>query len=108
MWDGEIAGHIIQRLVETHNRTLIHFVVLAVATVHSDDGDFITVGVGVCGGAECFSPVGGELLDMLRMEAGTEGMAYVLPNAEQERLLASETVDDFICHGPGFVREAFF
>src|SRR5579862_8241513 len=63
-------------LVEALNRTAIHFVVLPVAAVHLDDSGFVTVGIGVCGGAtECLRPVCSEALDMQRVEAVAEGVA---------------------------------
>lgn len=65
-----------KRLVETRNRTAIHFIVRAVTAVHLDDGGLVPVGLGVCAGAaECLRPVSGESLDMLRVETMTEGMA---------------------------------
>jgi hypothetical protein len=66
-------------LVEASNRTTIHFVVLPVAAVYLDDSGFVTIGTGVCAGAaECFRPVCSKALDMLRVEAVAEGMAYHL------------------------------
>jgi len=68
-----------QSLVKAGNRTAIHFVVLAVAAVHPDDGGFVAIGVGVCAGAaECLRPVCSEALDMLRVEAVAEGMAHLV------------------------------
>jgi hypothetical protein len=65
-----------QSLVKTANGTAIHFIVLAVAAVYSDDGGLVTVGVGIRGGAtECLDPVCGESLDMLGVEAVAECMA---------------------------------
>jgi hypothetical protein len=66
---------ICKSLVEAGNRTAIHFVVLPVSTVHLYDGGLVTIGVRVCAGsAECFGPVSGESLDMLRVEAVAERM----------------------------------
>ena len=65
-----------KRLIETHDRTAIHFIVLPVTAVHLDDGGLVTTIGGVCAGAaERLSPVSGEPLDMLRVETVTEGMA---------------------------------
>jgi hypothetical protein len=65
-----------ESLVEARNRTAIHFAVLPVAAVHLDDSGFVTIGIGVCGGAsEGLRPVCSEALDMLRVEAVAEGMA---------------------------------
>jgi hypothetical protein len=69
-----------QSLVETGNGTAIHFVVLAVAAVHLDDGGLVTIGIGIRAGAtKCLGPVSGESLDMLGVEAVAEGMSdYVI------------------------------
>jgi hypothetical protein len=48
---------------------------LSVPAVHLDDGGFVTIGIGICGrAAECLSPVSGESLDMLGVEAVAERM----------------------------------
>jgi hypothetical protein len=48
---------------------------LSVPAVHLDGGGFVTIGIGIRGrAAECLSPVGGESLDMLGVEAVAEGM----------------------------------
>src|SRR5262245_47163319 len=48
---------------------------LSVAAVHLDDCGLVTIGFGIRGRAtECLSPVRGESLDMLRMEAVAECM----------------------------------
>ena len=48
---------------------------LSVPGVHLDDGGLVTIGIGVRGRAvECLSPVSGESLDMLGVEAVAERM----------------------------------
>jgi hypothetical protein len=48
---------------------------LSVPAVHLDDGGFVTIGIGIRGrAAECLSPVSGEPLDMLGVEAVAECM----------------------------------
>ena len=48
---------------------------LSVPAVHLDDGGLVTIGVGIRGRAtECLSPVSGESLDMLGVEAVAERM----------------------------------
>src|SRR5258708_20883614 len=64
-----------QSLVEAGNRAAIDFIVLPVSAVHLDDGGLVTIGIGICGRAtECLSPVSGESLDMLGIEAVAERM----------------------------------
>jgi hypothetical protein len=73
-----VAGQadIDQSLVETGNGTAIHFVVLAVAAVHPDDGGLVTTGAGIrAGTTERLGPVSGKSLDMPGVEAVAEGMA---------------------------------
>ena len=67
-------------LIEAVDRTAIHFLVRPVAAVHSDDGRLVAIELGIRPGtAECFSPVGGKPLHMLRVEAVAEGVAdYVV------------------------------
>jgi hypothetical protein len=67
-------------VIETGNRTAIHFAVLAVATVHLDDGGLVTKEVRIRARAtECLSPVSGESLDVLGVEAMAERMGdYVV------------------------------
>ena len=53
-------------VIETGNRTAIHFAVLAVATVHLDDGGLVTKEARIRARAtECLSPISGESLDVL-------------------------------------------
>jgi len=54
--------------------------VLPIAAVHSDDGGFVTIGVGIrAGSTECLSPISGKSLDMPGMETVAERMAdYVV------------------------------
>src|SRR5271163_4024701 len=48
---------------------------LSVPAVYLDDGGFVTIGIGIRGrAAECLSPVRGESLDMLGVEAVAERM----------------------------------
>ena len=55
---------------------MIHFIVLPVPAVCLDDGGLVTIGIGIRGRApECLSPVSGESLDMLGVEAVAERMA---------------------------------
>src|SRR5271155_1656059 len=53
---------------------------LSVPAVYLDDGGFVTIGIGIRGrAAECLSPVSGESLDMLGVEAVAERMGdYVV------------------------------
>src|SRR5262249_43238158 len=76
-----VAQHLVQRsivgesdicksLVETGNRTAVHFVVLPVTTVHFDNGGLVAIAVGVrVGATECLGPVSGESLDVVWVEA---------------------------------------
>src|SRR5262249_29830092 len=63
--------------VEADNCTVIHFIVLSVSAVHLDYGGFVTIGIGIrCRATECLSPISGESLDMLRVEAMAERMGH--------------------------------
>jgi hypothetical protein len=71
-------------LVETNNRTAIHLCVFPIAAMYLDDGGLVPIRIGIHAGAtECLSPVSGESLDMLGMEAVAERVA-----------------DDFVGHHP--------
>jgi hypothetical protein len=62
-------------LIEAGNGAAIHFIMLSVATMNLDDSGLVSIGSGIRAGAtECFSPVSGESLDMIRLKAVAEGM----------------------------------
>src|ERR1044071_4662736 len=70
---------ILQRLIETGDRSLVHLLVQPVAAVNSNDRRLIAVLLGICcWPTECFGPVRGEALRMLRVESVTECMAHHL------------------------------
>ena len=63
--------------IEAGNRPAIHFIVLPIPTVNLDDASLVTIGIGIRRRAtECFGPIRGESLDMLRVEAMAERMGY--------------------------------
>ena len=66
-----------QSQIEAHNRTTIHFIVLAIPAVHPDDCGFVTIRVGIRSRAtECLTPISCEALDVLGVEAVAERMDH--------------------------------
>jgi hypothetical protein len=67
---------ILQRLIETRNRPLIHLLVRPVAAVNPDDRSLITILVGVGRWpTECLCPVRGKALGVLRVVTVAKRMA---------------------------------
>src|SRR5262245_10324336 len=70
-----VESDILQRLIETGDRSLVHLFVQTVAAVNSHDGRLITVLVGVrCWPTECLRPVRGKALGVLGMISVTKRM----------------------------------
>src|SRR5262245_55347725 len=70
-----VAGEadIFQRLIETSDRPLVHFLMQPIAAVSPHDRGLITVHFGVRRrSAECLRPVRGEALSVLRMVSVAE------------------------------------
>src|SRR6185503_6567743 len=71
-----IQSGILQGLIETGDRSLVHLLVQPVAAVSPHDGALISVLVGVhCWPTECLSPVRGQALCVLRVITMAERMA---------------------------------
>jgi hypothetical protein len=67
---------IFQRLIETRDRPLVHLPVRPVAAVNPDDRGLIAIPVGVGRWpTECFRPVCGKALGVLRVVSVAECMA---------------------------------
>src|SRR5579871_2280476 len=65
--------NIYKSLVETINRTTIHFLVLSITAMHLDDCRLIAIEIGVrAGTAKRLAPIGRKSLHMLRVEAVAE------------------------------------
>src|ERR1044071_10194112 len=70
-----VESGIVQGLIETGDRSLVHLLVRAVAAVNPDDGRLITVLVGVrCWSTECLGPVRSKTLGVLGVKSVAEGM----------------------------------
>ena len=68
---------IYQRLIETSDRPLVHLLVQAVPTVNPHDRSLITIAIGVRRWpTECFRPVRGKALGVLRVESVAECVAH--------------------------------
>src|SRR5690349_4107492 len=72
-----VESGILEGLIETGDRSLVHLLVQPIATVNPHDGRLITILVRVCGWpTERFGPVCGQALGMLWMESVAERMAH--------------------------------
>src|SRR5262249_3081215 len=70
-----IKSSILQGLIETGDRSLVHLFVQSIAAVSPHDGRLTAVLVGVCcWTTECLRPVGGQALGMLGMISVAERM----------------------------------
>ena len=80
---------VLQGLIETGDRSLVHFLVRPVAAVNPHDGRLIAVLVGVrCWPTECLRPIRSEALGVLRVESVAERMAnyFVLQHTRVPRV----------------------
>ena len=79
-----VKSCIMQGLIETGDRSLVHLLVRAVAAMNPHDGRLITVLVGInCWPTECLRPVRGKAFGVLRVKSVAERMAnhFVLQNS---------------------------